>query len=127
MVRFLVIKNINKIFTKIKYQLKKIQGFPGDPVVKNPPPTAGDTALIPGWGTKITHARGQLSPYAATTMLILQSLCSATREATAMRRPCSATGEKPLLPATRESPCIAMKTKYNQKRKKTEKVKKNFF
>ena len=26
------------------------------PVVKNPPSSAGDTGLIPGWGTKIPHA-----------------------------------------------------------------------
>ena len=31
-------------------------GFPGGPVVKNPPANAGDTDLIPGFGTKIPHA-----------------------------------------------------------------------
>ena len=40
--------------------------FPGDPVVKNLPSNARDS-LIPGWGTKIPHATGQLSPRAATT------------------------------------------------------------
>ena len=30
--------------------------FPGCPVVKNPPCNAGDTGLIPSWGTKIPHA-----------------------------------------------------------------------
>ena len=35
--------------------------FPGGPVVKNLPSNAGDTGLIPGWGTKIPHAVGQLS------------------------------------------------------------------
>ena len=38
--------------------------FPGGPVVKNPPCNAGS---IPGRGTKIPHAAGQLSPRAATT------------------------------------------------------------
>ena len=37
------------------------------PVVKNQPSNAGDTGSIPGWGTKIPHATGQLSPCAATT------------------------------------------------------------
>ena len=35
--------------------------FPGGQVVKNPPPIAGDVGSIPGWGTKIPHAAGQLS------------------------------------------------------------------
>ena len=41
--------------------------FPGDPVEKNLPSTAGDTGSIPGRGTKIPHAAGQLSPCATTT------------------------------------------------------------
>ena len=42
-------------------------GFPGGPVVKNPPHNAGDISSIPDWGTKIPHAREQLeSPLAAT-------------------------------------------------------------
>ena len=35
----------------------------GDPVVKNPPSSAGDTGSIPGRGIKIPYAMGQLSPY----------------------------------------------------------------
>ena len=35
--------------------------FPGDPVVKNPPSNAGDVGSIPGQGTKIPRAMGQLS------------------------------------------------------------------
>ena len=41
--------------------------FPGGPVVKNPSCNAGDTCSIPGRGTKIPDASGQLSPRAATT------------------------------------------------------------
>ena len=41
--------------------------FSGGPVVKNPPFNAGDVGLIPGWGAKIPHATGQLSPHAITT------------------------------------------------------------
>ena len=43
--------------------------FPGGPVVKNPPSNAGDLGSIPGRGTKIPHAAGQLSPCATTTEL----------------------------------------------------------
>ena len=39
---------------------------PGDPVAKNWPCNAGDKALIPGRGIKITHAKGQLSSRATT-------------------------------------------------------------
>ena len=46
------------------------RNFPGGPVVKNPPSHAGDAGLIPGWGTKIPHAVGQLSPRATTTELV---------------------------------------------------------
>ena len=41
--------------------------FPGGPVVKNLPASAGDTGLTPGPGSKIPHAAGQLSPRATTT------------------------------------------------------------
>ena len=40
--------------------------FPGGPVVKNPSSNAGDTGSIPGQGTKIPHAIGQLSPRIST-------------------------------------------------------------
>ena len=36
-------------------------------MVKNPPCNAGDSGSIPGQGTKIPHAVGQLSPWAETT------------------------------------------------------------
>ena len=40
--------------------------FPRGSVVKNLPSNVGDTGLIPGRGTKILHASGQLSPRATT-------------------------------------------------------------
>ena len=40
--------------------------FPGGPGVKNLLSNARDMGLIPGWGNKIPHATGQLSPRAAT-------------------------------------------------------------
>ena len=42
-----------------------LRNFPGGPVVKNPPSNAGDAGSIPGQGTKIPHAVGQLRPNAA--------------------------------------------------------------
>ena len=51
-------------FFKVKYR-----DFPGGPVVKYPPFNAGDAGLIPGQGTKIPRAAGQLSPHATTTEL----------------------------------------------------------
>ena len=44
-----------------------LRDFPGGPVVKNLPSNAGDMGSVPGGGTKIPHAVGQLSPWAATT------------------------------------------------------------
>ena len=51
--------------------LKKddLWGFPDGPVAKNPPSSAGDEGLILGWGTKIQHATGQLSPHTSTKTL----------------------------------------------------------
>ena len=45
------------------------EGFPksqSGPVIKNLPLNEGDVASIPGWGTKISHAMGQLSLYTPT-------------------------------------------------------------
>ena len=39
-------------------------------MVKNLPYNAGDMGSIPGQGTKIPHAAGQLSPRATTTELL---------------------------------------------------------
>ena len=50
-------------------KIKKLRDFPGDPVVKNLPSNAGGVGSMPGRGTKIPHAAGQLSPCAATTEL----------------------------------------------------------
>ena len=45
----------------------KVRDFLSGPVVKKLPSNAGDTGSIPGWGTKIPHAAGQLSPHTTTT------------------------------------------------------------
>ena len=41
--------------------------FPRGPVVKTPLGNTGDTGSIPGLGTKISHAMGQLTLLTATT------------------------------------------------------------
>ena len=38
-----------------------LRDFTGGPVVKNLPSNAGDEGSVPGWGTKIPHAVGQLA------------------------------------------------------------------
>ena len=42
----------------------RIRGFPGGPEVKNSPSNTGDMGSISGRGTKIPHAREQLSLHA---------------------------------------------------------------
>ena len=51
-----------------KDQERKSQwvGCPGGPVVKNPPSNAGYMGSVPGQGTKLSHATGQLSPCTTT-------------------------------------------------------------
>ena len=46
-----------------------MRDFPGHPVGKTLPSNAGS---IPGQGTKIPHATGQLSPHATATECALQ-------------------------------------------------------
>ena len=65
---------------------KNLQDFLGGPVVKNLPSNAGDTGLICGWGTKIPHAAGQLSPRATTT----EPVHSRARKPQLERSPCAA-------------------------------------
>ena len=51
---------------EVTYKVSGIRDFPGGPVVKNPFSVAGDVSSIPGWGTKILHAKGQLCLYTST-------------------------------------------------------------
>ena len=64
--------------------------FPGGPLIKNPPCSAGDAGSIPGQGTKLPHAAEQLSPHTAATepMYHNQSLCTAKRSCMMQGRPC---------------------------------------
>ena len=83
-----------------------VRDFQGGPVVKNPPANAGGHGFSPCGLGRFHSAAGQLSPCTATEAQTPESSCSATREATALRGPCT---------ATRESLCAAMKTQHNQK------------
>ena len=61
--------------------------FPGGPVVKNLPSSAGDTGSIPGQGTKIPHAMGK-QPCATTTEPVGHGFSSwGTRERSCVLRP----------------------------------------
>ena len=89
-----------------------LQGFPGGAVVENLPANAGDTGSSPGLGgshmLRSGWARGP-----QLLSLRVWSLCSATREATAMRSPRTARKSSPH--STRESPRAAKKTQCSQK------------
>ena len=93
------------------------EDFPDGPVVKNLPCNAGDTDsfLVQGdptchsWlspGPTATEPVVQSPRAAATEVCVPQNPGSATRQATTMRRPCT---------AARESPHTAKKTQHSQK------------
>ena len=70
-------------------------------MVKNPPSNAGDMGSIPGWGTKLPPATGQLSPRATqpTKPCVPQLLSPHALEPTLRNRRSSCKGEKePKLP-----------------------------
>ena len=65
--KFLTKKKVGLEAGKEK-EWKGMGGFPGGPMVKNPPCNSGDAGLIPVQGTKVLHAAGQLSPH--TTAIV---------------------------------------------------------
>ena len=94
--------SLPRVLTYRSCKIEKQQGLPWWSSGKNLPVNAGDTSSIPGLGTKMPHAMGQISPHTTTTEALLTlELCSKTREATAMRN---------LHTAKRESPCTRTKT-----------------
>ena len=68
-----------KVKTEVVLPIVKFisQDLPSGPRVKNPPFNA-DVGLIPGRGTKIPHASGQLGLQAATTEPIRSRACGTT-------------------------------------------------
>ena len=53
--------------------------FPYGPLAKNLPSNAGDTGLIPGWGTKPAHTMGHLSLCCNDGALALQQSHSGSK------------------------------------------------
>ena len=81
-------------------------------MVRNPPSKAGDAVSIPGRGTKIPHAVGQLS-LGATTI----ELAGLDKRAHALQttEPRVFGAREPQL--EKENPQATMKTQHNQKKK----------
>ena len=76
-------------------------------MVKSPPSSAGDAGSIPGGGTRVPHATGQLSQRAATT----EPACSRAHAPQIESQ--RATTTEPMLPGAcvpqlERSPCTAM-------------------
>ena len=72
-------------------------GFPGGAVVEHPPANAGDTGSSPGLGrSHMPQSNWAHEPQ--PLILHVWSLCSATREATIMRGPCTTMKSGPRLP-----------------------------
>ena len=82
----------------------KFLDFPGGPVAKNLPPSAGRRRFDP-WCRKIPTCWGAVKPkhYNYWAPMSYRP-CSETRDATPVRSLCMATREKPLLATTREKP-----------------------
>ena len=93
-------------------------------MVKNPPSDAGDMSLIPGQGTEIPHAAGQLSLCTATTEEVglqiqrpcaLEPGCHHEREACTSPRSLAATTREKPAHLLNKGPHVATKTKHSQK------------
>ena len=70
------------------FKIRLTGGFPGDAVVESPPADAGDTGSCPGLGRSHMLQSGWAhEPWLLS--LHVQSLCSATGEATAVRGLCT--------------------------------------
>ena len=72
--------NLLKKYQRITIIIVTLQGFPGCSVVKNLPANVGDSGSI--WEEPVCYGATKSS---RTTAPMLQSLCSATREATTTR------------------------------------------
>ena len=97
----------------------RCRGFPGGPVVKNPPANTGDTGSMPGSG-KIPHASEQRSPCATTPEQGLQGSRMAITGPTCPRA--DALQQQKLLLRNEQWPplfevtaCTAVKTQHSHK------------
>ena len=62
----LVIRENMLLFFLFLFFFSSNRDIPGGPMVKNPPCSSGDSGSVPGRGTKIPYATGQLSQPAPT-------------------------------------------------------------
>ena len=67
--RFLnfVLKKLKALIALSLLNNQQLRDFPGSPVVKNPPSSAGDGGSIPGQGTKTPHVTGRLQLLSSDT------------------------------------------------------------
>ena len=95
--------------------LKIKQGFPGGAVVESLPANAGDTGSSPGpGGSRMPRSNWAREPHLLS--LCVWSLCSATREATAVRGPRTAMKSDPRLPQLEKA--LAQKRRPNTAKNK---------
>ena len=79
-------------------------GFLHGSLLKNPPASARERHGCDPWFRKIPHVKKQLRLCATAVEPALWSLCSVTREATAVGTLCATTREQPRSPALEKSP-----------------------
>ena len=89
-------------------------GFPGGAVVKNPSANAGDTGSSPGLG-RSHMPRSNWAREPQLLSLRVWSLCSATREATRVRGPCTTMKSGPRSPQLERA--LAQKRRPNTAKK----------
>ena len=110
------IENLNRP-TTIKeipcFKNTLISGFPGGAVVESLPANAGDTGSSPGLGRSHMPRSNQACEPQLLSLRVW-SLCSATREATIVRGPCTAMKSGPRLPQL-EKALTETKTQHSQK------------
>ena len=95
--------------TSHMFSTKHSWDFPGGPVVKNPPSNAGNARSIPGWGTKIPHAAGQLSPSVSTR----EAACLELQGPRALEPKHRNQREKTRTPQLERSPCTTTNSSRN--------------
>ena len=92
-----------------------MKGFPGGTVVENLPANAGDTGSSPGLvGSHMPWSSWVCEPQMLS--LHVWSLCSAIREATIVRGPCTAMRSGPRLPQLEKA--LAQKRRSNTAKNK---------
>ena len=108
---------------KMKQKYLHFSGFPGGAVVENLPANAGDTGSSPGLG-RSHMLRSNQAREPQLLSLCIWSLCSASREATIVRGPCTTMKSGPRLPQLEKAleqkrrPNIAINQSINKSLKK---------